>query len=138
MRYHSVVTCLLFTAILIFPQCRKNDSNLFHRIDPVDFLSGEKYGKLLVEIQYMGGQEPAAATLDNLKAFLTARLNKPGGITFVQTVIGAQGKYYYSLEDIKNIEDKNRTYYTKRGQLTAYVLLVDGEFSENNGNSKIL
>ncbi|MEW6468177.1 MAG: hypothetical protein AB1458_04595 [Bacteroidota bacterium] len=126
------------TAVLFFSGCRKNDRNLFHRLDPEDFLSGKKYEKLLVEVNYVSGFEPSAGALAELRDFLEQRLNKPDGITVISSSIPSPGQSFYSIADLKEIEDRNRMHYSGRGTLTTYVLFVDGGFSGNSGNAQVL
>ena len=112
----------------------KNPNNVI----PNDFLSGSYYNKLIVEIQYVDGFAPAAATVTNLVSFLEQRLNKPSGISVVQTSISPPGKSTYSLAEIVSLEASNRTQTTNSHNLTAYFIFVDGEYSANSSNSKIL
>src|SRR5436190_1641005 len=112
----------------------KNSNNVI----PNDFLSGSYYNKMIVEIQYVDGFAPSATTVTNLVSFLEQRLNKPSGITVVQTSITAPGKTTYSLDEVRSIEASGRTQITSGHTLTAYFIFLDGEYSANSGNSKIL
>jgi hypothetical protein len=104
-----------------------------------DFLSGETYTRLLVEIQAMEGFTPTQAAQDNLLAFLQARLNKPGGISItVDPEIQAQAKGSYSLDDIKAIESTNRRSLRGGTQMVAYFLFVDGASTSDSGSQKVL
>lgn len=119
--------------------CRKDNSTHNNdRVTPNSFLSGNKYEKLTVEIQYVNGYQPTSATLDNLKALLEQRLNKPGGIIIIQDAIPSPGKSAYSIDDIRNIEKTNRTQNTKRNLLTAYFFFADNDYAVNSGSSKVL
>lgn len=126
---------LLFL-LLIALGCQK-DAPFDKKIEPSDFLSDDDYDKLIVEIQYISGQQPSSTTLDNLKSFLQNRLHK-SSITTVQTSIGSPNHSSYTLTDIKNIEEDNRTQVTKGKTLTAYFLFLDADYASNNGNSKVL
>jgi len=123
--------------LLIAAACRK-DAARERKVESKDFLSSKDYEELTVEIQYMNGQQPEEATVNNLKAFLTARLNKPGGITITQSSVTPPSKGFYSITDIENMEKDNRTIHTKGKKLTAYLLFLDGDYIENSGNSKVL
>jgi hypothetical protein len=107
-------------------------------ITPVDLLSGSHYEKLVVEIQYPQGYQPVSETVDKLRAFLEARLNKPGGISFILTGIPIARKDVYTIGDIKKIEDKYSRERTHRHLLAAYVFFADGAYAENTGNSQVL
>jgi hypothetical protein len=112
----------------------KNPNNVV----PNDFLSGSYYNKMIVEIQYVNGFAPSTSTVNSLISFLQQRLNKPSGISVVQTAISAPGKTTYSLDEAASIEASNRTQATNGHTLTAYFIFLDGEYSANSGNSKIL
>ncbi|MFM9944014.1 MAG: peptidase [Bacteroidia bacterium] len=131
-----IVSISLFFTIFL-TECKKDDPDKKAAFAH-DLLSGDKFDKLIVEVQYMAGSQPTTGTLDNLKTFLEQRLNKTGGITFVETAIAAQGKATYSFADIQAIEKANKAQSGNGSTLTTYFLFVDGDYSENSGSSKIL
>lgn len=118
--------------------CQKDESILNNKSTPNNFLSNDKYEKLIVEIQYVNGYKPTTQTINNLQTFLEQRLNKSGGITIVQTSIASPGFSSYSLDDIINIENAHRTQNTSKKTLTAYVFFADADYTGNNGSSKVL
>lgn len=97
-----------------------------------DLLSASKYTSVKIEIQYMPGYQPNAGAVNNLTAFLNSIVNKPGGVTVVQTQIASAGKTVLSLNDIANIEKNNRTVYTSGSQLGVYFLYTDGNYDQGN------
>jgi hypothetical protein len=107
-------------------------------IVPNSFLSEKTYDKLNLEIQPMSGFEPTAETITTLKTFLQQRLNKSGGITISMSTAPTQGLASYSISDIKSIENAHRTAKTTGKTLTAYILFLDGDYSANEGNAKVL
>jgi hypothetical protein len=125
---------LLFIAM----GCHRESSLIIDKTIPGDFLSDTKYDKLIVEIQYVNGNQPAVATVDKLKAFLQQRLNKTAGITIIQNALSPTGKSAYSVADVQNIENANRTQKTSGKTLTAYFFFADGDYAGNSGNSKVL
>ena len=135
----NFLTCSFLTILLAATGCHKESVSVSNNnIVPNDFLSDKKYDKLVVEIQYVSGNAPAAATLDNLQTFLQQRLNKSSGISITQNAIPSPGKTAYSLDDVQNIEKASRTQTTNDKTLTAYFLFVDGDYASNSGNSKVL
>jgi len=94
-------------------------------------LSGATYTSVKIEIQYMPGFAPDAASVNNLVAFFNSVINKPGGITVVQTQIGSANKVVLSLNDIATIEKNNRTVFTSGNQLGVYFLYTDGTYTES-------
>ena len=133
----SLISLCLFVS-LFFTECKKDKVDLNDGITPHNFLAGDKYDKLIVEIKYVTGFEPTSGTLANLKTFLEQRLNKPAGIEFVQSAIASPGKASYSFSEIKDMEKTHRAQKTDGKTLTAFFLFVDGDYAENSGNSKVL
>ncbi|HEY5826202.1 MAG TPA: peptidase [Cyclobacteriaceae bacterium] len=139
--YYSGVVFLLF--ITLFAGCSKDDENpsvatLNSSIAPNDFLSGQKYNALTIEIKYVEGFAPSASSLDNLKSFLQTRLNKPSGITFTQSSVVSSGKTTLTFTDIQNLEKANRSLSIKDKSLVAYIYFADAEYSENTDTTKVL
>lgn len=97
-----------------------------------DFLSGEGYTELVVEVDYMTGYAPDSGALDQLRNFLEERLNKTTITIRAPTEIAAGGQQAYTISDIRSLEEANRDEYTEGQTLTAYMLIVDGEFEQDN------
>lgn len=142
MKTTSIITVFFFMLFSI-TSCKKSDivsnlpaindaNNKVTGASANDLLSAAKYTSVKIEIQYMPGFQPDAAAVNNLTAFLNTLLNKPGGITVVQTQIASGGKTVYSLNDIATIEKNNRTAYTSGSELGVYFLYTDGNYSEGN------
>ncbi len=136
MRRHKIYTLLLIFIIAV--SCHKKDSVVNGSVTPNNFLSDQKYDKLIVEILYVNGFQPTTATVDNLKAFLSQRLNKSGGITIIQTPVSSPGNSSYSLDAIKNTENAFRTQNTNGTTLTACFFFADADYASNSGSSKVL
>jgi Metallo-peptidase family M12B Reprolysin-like len=96
-----------------------------------DLLSAANYTSVKIEIQYMPGFAPDAAAINNLTTFFNNLINKPGGITVVQTQIPSASKVVLSLTDIATIEKNNRTVFTSGNQLGVYFLYTDGTYTES-------
>ena len=97
-----------------------------------DLLSGAAYTSIKIEIQYMPGFQPDAGAVNNLISFLNILVNKPGGISVIQTQIPSAGNAVLSLNDIAGIEKNNRTVYTSGSQLGVYFLYTDGGYTQSN------
>src|SRR5882757_4479130 len=111
----SIKRCLshiVFFSILFLTGCKDNGDDVNPAAKTVtsnDFLSEGIYPSLIIEITYVEGFAPSSASVDNLKSFLQARLNKSGGITVIQKSIHPPGNSSYSLSDLQSVEDTNRT-----------------------------
>ncbi len=139
--FYPGVALLLF--LTLFVGCGKDDENpsiatLNSTIVPNDFLSGQKYSVLTIEVKYVEGFAPSPASLDNLKSFLQSRLNKPAGITFIQNSVASPGKATLAFTDIQNLEKINRSLTVKDKSLVAYIYFADSEYSENTDTTKVL
>lgn len=137
MRKHVINTCLI---VFVAFACSETDdpTDVNDNITVNNFLSASKYDKLVVEVQFMPNHRPAATSVNNLKTLLQDRLNKPAGITVLEKEVPTGGKSTYSAGDIRAIEKTNRTQSANGKTLTAYFLFVDGDYSSNSGNAKVL
>jgi len=97
-----------------------------------DLLSATKYISIRLDIQYMPGYQPDAASVNNLVAFVDLLCNKPGGITVTQTPIPSGGKTMYSDADVRAIENANRTVYTSGTILGVNFIYLDGNYTTEN------
>lgn len=91
-----------------------------------DMLSNDIFQSMTVEIVYSNGFRPEQGTLNSLQTFLNERINKPGGISFVETVIPAPSGAPYNITEIRDIENANRTRYNEGNNLAMYVFFANG------------
>lgn len=103
-----------------------------------DFLSADEFTSLRVEIAYVDGFKPSNATLSNLRTFFQARLNKPGGITFIETVVPATTVGALEREEYVKIEADNRTAFNEGDELAVWIFFADQNSDSDDGNSRIL
>ena len=130
--------------LLCFIACKKEttvfsnnpDANYLHNravgASANELLTAGTYKSLKIEVQYMTGYAPDAAALSHLQSVLTTYLNKPSGITIVTKEIPASSSGTLSIDNVKSIEEQNRTVFTTGDQLGVYVLYTDGNFTDNN------
>lgn len=115
------------------PQPYRHDIN--PGVSANDFLSDSTFTELVVEVDYMEGYTPNADALDSLEAFLEQRLNKTSVAILDPTVIPAVGQDSYSANEIRTLEEQHRDEFTETtasDRLTAYILIVDGHYNEQN------
>ncbi|MBK1895544.1 zinc metalloprotease [Chryseobacterium paridis] len=94
-----------------------------------DLLNNSRYNSLLIEIQYMPGYAPDAQAVDHLKNFLSSFLQKNGGITINQREIQGASSSSLSAEDIRRIENTNRTVFTNGSTMAVNILYTNGQYS---------
>ena len=74
------------------------------------------YKGLIIEVRYMDGFEPNSTTIDNLKAFLVKRLNKPYDISIVNERININSQSSYTLRELMDVEISNRSNFKNENQ----------------------
>jgi predicted Zn-dependent protease with MMP-like domain len=142
---------LLFTLLLLFAfACSPDEDSMTENgTNPTpnlqatgssadDFLSGSKYSRLAIELVYVEGFHPNAQTITNLRNFLEARLNKPGGITITEREISTTGQAPYTITEVAALETENRTLYNTPDTLAFYLFFCEGGNANDTGNSFIL
>lgn len=94
-------------------------------------LTAADYDRLVLQVQYLAGHRPSDEGLQRLEDFLEARLDKPSGIAIqLDPPLPVQPKATYTSAEIRALEQTHRTVFTEGTTLGAYLLLLDGEFSE--------
>ena len=107
-------------------------------VKPVDFLTDGTYSTLNLELAYVEGYAPSQNAVDNLTIFLSQRLNKKGGIKITKHTIPATGRTTIDIDAVRTMEQAQRTLVTKGGELTAWIMFLDTEFSQNTSTEKVL
>lgn len=139
-------TRILVTALLIFciAACSKNEvifdnnpgAEQLHNkgvgVSANELLSSGSYKSLKIEIQYMTGYAPDGGAMNHLQSTLSTFLNKPSGITIVTKEISASSSATLNIDQVKTIEEQNRTVFTSGDQLGVYILYTSGYFTDNN------
>lgn len=103
-----------------------------------DFLAASQYNTLVIEVLYVQNFRPAPQTLANLKNFMEARLNKPGGISFIEREVPSPGMAPYDINEIASLESTLRSKYNFGNVLTMYLFFADGGSTTDTDNSFIL
>jgi len=143
MRPFSIKLFLLLFTVMTIYSCKKDDSPVEEMIDPLaenkkalgesaeDILSDDIYKSLTVELVYSEDYKPTQETIDNFRAFLMERVNKPQGINFVETVVAEQPNDPFTIQEIREIEDRLRTKYTQGNNIAVYVFFSNGSSSND-------
>lgn len=146
----KILKLFLLSAFFIFAGCSDDDNpnteNGTNRTPNLqatgssanDFLAASKYNTLVIEVFYVTGFRPSSQTLSNLRSFMNARLNKPGGISIVETEIESPGLAPYDINEIAQIESNIRTKYNNGTTLALFLLFVDGGTTTDTSNQFIL
>ncbi len=94
-----------------------------------DLLSQNTYSSLTVELAFRSGYRPTQETIDDFKLFLEERVNKPDGIVFVETEIISPFVDTQTIDDIKEIEDEQRNYYTVEDDIAVFIYFTHAKAS---------
>jgi hypothetical protein len=102
-----------------------------------DILSNKKFTDIYVEVMYVDGFKPSAETLTNLKIFIGTRTYKTN-IVIEERLINITSKSIYSMEDVRSIEDANRSVFSIENQLAISALFLNGKSSSDTDTTTIL
>lgn len=127
---------LIFLSFVVLASCKSDDSDdgiadfkAENRkglgTSAEDLLSDDLYTDLTVELVYAAAFAPLQETVDELQDFLSARLNK-STINIVRTVIDPPAGAPFDPDEIKRIEDENRTLYSTDEEIVVYVFFANG------------
>ena len=103
-----------------------------------DFLSADEFTSLKVEIAYVAGFKPSTSTINNLKSFFSTYLNKPDGVTFIETVVPATTVGSLERDEYEKIEADNRTAFNAGDELAVWIFFADENSEKDDSNSRIL
>ena len=121
---------------LLFIACSKDDNgnstppvnktaNLLATGDSAnDFLSGDTFTSLVVEVTFVQGFRPTQEALDNVVAFLSGRTFKQS-VTLNLRQLPSPGEETLTLQEIADLETENRTEYNNGSTLAVYIYFAD-------------
>ena len=145
MRYFGTLSLFIFLGVMIHG-CSSDDSTT--PSDPnaennrplgtsaADILSQNNYGSLTIELVYTNSFRPEPSSILGFKSFVQSLVNKPGGVQYIERVIPDQAGAPFSIEEIRAIEDANRSVFTQGDNLAVYVFFSIGA-SENDTNNSV-
>jgi hypothetical protein len=104
-----------------------------------DYLGAVPYSSLLVEVDWIQGEDPDQNALNLLEQRLNERCRKPGGITIkLDSVIPAQGITTWRLSDIQALERRYRGSYSAGNTAVLYFLYLNGGYEDDTSTSQTL
>ncbi|MBT8317721.1 MAG: membrane metalloprotease [Lutibacter sp.] len=102
-----------------------------------DILSDKIFKNIYFEVMYVDGFKPTDNTLNNLKSFIESRTYKTA-IVVETRLIDISLKSIYSMDDVRNIEDANKTMFTDENLLVISALFLNGNSSSNTDTGVVL
>jgi hypothetical protein len=103
-----------------------------------DLLSNTTYNSMTVELVFEPGIRPSNQAVESFKEFVRSRVNKPGGVNFVETPITTQTGAPYTAAEIREIENNVRTQYTVGDNIAVFVYFPEGRSANDSGNTVTL
>ncbi|MBT8321184.1 MAG: hypothetical protein KJO90_05885 [Eudoraea sp.] len=140
---------LIFAGLTLFLNCSKDEdtqppveqeidisANLLATGESAhDLLANTNFSNLLIEIAYVEGFRPLAATMANFEDFLRDRTFKEN-ITVEYQALTSPGEETLTLQEIADLESENRTAYNDGNTLAIYIYFADapadGDDEEQN------
>lgn len=147
MRYKALIASLF--ALIILQACSKDDTaNNPSGINKTankqitgssanDILSDSKFKSIVVELAYVEGYEPTANAVAYFEDFINTTSHKPEGITIVKKPIPSLGDTEYTIEELADIEEANRTQYNTDDEIAIWAFFTDGK-SDKDGNETVV
>lgn len=103
-----------------------------------ELLSSDEFTSLRVEIAYPEGFRPTDNTIELLIPFLEERLNKPDGITLVESTVITNTEGPYDINDIVAIEDANRSVFNNGDEMGVWLFFSDESNPTDTDTSVVL
>jgi len=146
-KFKRVLIFFLFTTIIF--SCSKEESNEpesgVNRTANLkslgssasDLLSDATFTSLNIEIVYVEGNRPTEKGISLFKNFLQSRIYKPDGIEINLRGVNSSGKAPFSIEEIVDIEEDERTAYNAGDEIAVWIYFADGS-NEDDTNEKFV
>jgi len=90
-----------------------------------NYLRAKLFNKLIIEIDYLTGYKPDEKDLEWLADFMKDFLDKPNGIEVIFSDQIQGTKEHYTLQEIRQIEIKHRSFKDKEDTATLYFLFLN-------------
>ncbi len=148
MRINKTIFLFFIFLISVTTSCKKDTENEIDTtkaenlkslgVSAEDLLSEDTYKSMTIELVYTQSYSPLQESIDAFKNFITERVNKPDGITYVERIIPDPTGTSFTLDRIKEIEDENRTQYTVGDDIAVYIFFANAGSSTDNNTLKTL
>ena len=109
-----------------------------------DYISGGRYPSLLIEVDFIEGNEPSTEALGRMRSIFQQRLEKPLGVEYIvdSKIPISQAKMRYQVGDILALESQYRRNHTddvaNRAQAVIWMVYLNGESEFDDGQSRAL
>ena len=105
-----------------------------------DYIRGDRFPRLLLEVDSVQGMAPRASSQEGLLNTLRPLLDKPGGITVQQTdSLSSRGAdHAWTDEELDALANQTFDRNTPADTISMHVMFVDGHSADDSSDGKIL
>ena len=136
----NILTIVTFVFVVIFviyfiDQQSDNNEQRYYRTGELakNYLQGNKYSKVIIEIDSVEGYKPNDQSIDLLKSRIEQYCNKNSVVVdkaSFNTIPKTKSKYY--IEDILKLENEYRNQYMEGDSIGLYYIFLNGEYETGN------
>lgn len=138
-RLLGVITFLLFAASCSTDSPSDHSANLKSVGDSANaLLSDDQFTSMNIEIVYVEGYAPSTSAIAGFKSFLQERVYKPDGITISMRPVSSSGKAPFSIQEIGDIEQKNRSTYNTGDEIAVFIYFADGSNEDDDSKKEVV
>lgn len=129
---------------VIFAGCGDTGSDdPMGRVDPErveGYIRSDTYKRLVVEVDYVGGQQPDSETVAELTAGLGQLVDKPGGVEVVldEQITPKEPSHGWTLAEVDRAEQETFNLQVDSDTIKMHVLFLDGHDARDTDDSQIL
>jgi hypothetical protein len=106
----------------------------------LDYIRGDRYPRLVIELDEVPGATPNAAALDRLTARLSELLDKPGGVVVERDgdLPAAGADHAWTFDELNTLADRTFDREVPADTIKMHVLYVDGHDAEDREGQSVL
>lgn len=103
-----------------------------------DYLRAQPFTSILVELDYVTGAEPESAAVSLLEQRLESASGKPVEVVRSPGLPGKGSTHRYTIQEVAELERGFRSQFSGGSQAVLYMMWLDGAFSEDTSERKVL
>lgn len=107
-------------------------------VGPRDYVSGSRYTKWVVEVDYATGKQPSTDLLTFLEGRLEAVVNKPDGVEFRLGESLSDSNRRWGFGELQSYAASHAGMRTEGSTVVLHLLFVKGSTEQDSGDSKVL
>lgn len=145
MQLLKYLVLVVLTFNFVFVSCKKDDEQAPDPkaenrrqlgISAEDLLAATEFTSMTVELIIPAGFSPMPETIEALRTFLNERVNKPNGVEVVETNIPPPGDTGFDIDEIREIEDEYRRFYTEGNNIAVSIFFAN-ESADSDTDTRV-